>query len=313
MRVLVCGVGALLGGAWLLLYLFPSWQLANPALALVASFIPLGVFAWALVTVLVLTFRGARVRWLALLSAAALIAQLVWARPYWPRFEAASRAPEVTVMTLNTRFGHADPQQVIDEVSRRRPDVLILIEITGRLRPVLDSAALLELYPFRSGNPGLDDDAVHTMVLSRFGLTPRSASWTDESNWLIDVEGSPTRFTLLAVHPPNPTDNVGSWNECLDRIRNTAGSLAGPVIVAGDFNAVSEHLPMRRLAAAGLADAGQQAGAGWQPSYPSNSLLPPLISIDHVLVNQRLRGTIGATFHVSGTDHRGLFVGLVSQ
>jgi endonuclease/exonuclease/phosphatase (EEP) superfamily protein YafD len=82
------------------------------------------------------------------------------------------------------------------------------------------------------------------------------------------------------------------------------------VIAAGDFNATTDHAQFRRLLAHGYADAAQQSGAGYLPTYPNDRWYGPLIGIDHVL----LRGGVGAadvrTLGVRGSDHRALLARL---
>ena len=75
-----------------------------------------------------------------------------------------------------------------------------------------------------------------------------------------------------------------------------------PLIVAGDFNAVDDHGPMRALTHDGLESATDIVGAGWLPTYPANRRFPPLIPIDHVLVNKLL--TASSDQHVQGGRHR---------
>ena len=51
-----------------------------------------------------------------------------------------------------------------------------------------------------------------------------------------------------------------------------------------------------------VADVARQAGAGWEPTWPQDTAVPPFARIDHVLV--RGFATVAAgTVHVDGTDH----------
>ena len=49
-----------------------------------------------------------------------------------------------------------------------------------------------------------------------------------------------------------------------------------------------DHAAMRRLLERGYADAADQVGAGLIPTWPANRRIPPIITIDHVLVDQRV-------------------------
>ena len=71
---------------------------------------------------------------------------------------------------------------------------------------------------------------------------------------------------------------------------------------------VEDHGPMQRLRRLGLRSATDLVGAGWLPTYPAGGRLPPLLPIDHVLLNSQLTATAVTPVTVPGTDHRGLLV-----
>jgi endonuclease/exonuclease/phosphatase (EEP) superfamily protein YafD len=91
----------------------------------------------------------------------------------------------------------------------------------------------------------------------------------------------------------------------LSEIGDQAG--AGCVIVAGDVNSTTDMRPFRALLRNGYRDAAEQSGAGFKPTFPGNSRLPPLIVIDHVLT-RNCTATSLRTLKVPGSDHRGLVV-----
>jgi endonuclease/exonuclease/phosphatase family metal-dependent hydrolase len=63
---------------------------------------------------------------------------------------------------------------------------------------------------------------------------------------------------------------------------------------------------MQHLRGLGLKSATDIVGAGWQPTYPANRSFPPLMAIDHVLVNSRLTATSITTLPNKDSDHLGL-------
>jgi endonuclease/exonuclease/phosphatase (EEP) superfamily protein YafD len=113
------------------------------------------------------------------------------------------------------------------------------------------------------------------------------------------------------VHPCNPYCGGGRWRSDHQLINAIVASHQDePLIVAGDFNAVPDHGPMQQLRRMGLRSADDLVGAGWMPTYPAGRRIPPLLPIDHVLVNKRLTATSVKTFAVARTDHLGLFATL---
>ena len=115
----------------------------------------------------------------------------------------------------------------------------------------------------------------------------------------------------MAVHPCNPYCGENRWSSEHRLVRRTViDNIDSPLVVTGDFNAVHDHGPMQALQRAGLKSATDVAGAGWLPTYPANRLIPPLLPIDHVLINKDLTATSVTSFAVSGSDHRGLLATL---
>jgi endonuclease/exonuclease/phosphatase (EEP) superfamily protein YafD len=80
----------------------------------------------------------------------------------------------------------------------------------------------------------------------------------------------------------------------------------GCVIAAGDFNSSVDMVEFRRaLAESDFRDAAAHAGAGLLRTYPANTVVPPLIGIDHVLTHDCTAGSV-TTVPVPGSDHRGV-------
>ena len=61
-------------------------------------------------------------------------------------------------------------------------------------------------------------------------------------------------------------------------------------LLAGDFNATLDHHELRRLLGdGGYVDAADAVGAGYDTTWPAGRDFPPEITIDHVLVDPRVR------------------------
>ncbi|GAA4230218.1 endonuclease/exonuclease/phosphatase family protein [Streptosporangium album] len=223
--------------------------------------------------------------------------------------EAASGTP-LRVLTLNTFFGKADPEAVMDLVRRLKPDVLSTQELTPGLVEKLDAAGLRELMPHRL--LAAEWSARGSGLYAKYPLTPLENLFRPVGHnmptALINLPGvKPIEF--VDVHPYPPLgDQVREWTAALeafppavpDRIR----------ILAGDYNASLDHAAMRRFLSRGYADSADLAGQGLTPTWPANKRVPPIITIDHVVVDQRVK-VAGVSVHtVPGTDHRGLFADL---
>lgn len=286
---------------------WPALQLRGP-LALLASFVPLGVLAAALAAVLLLLpallapRRAPHVVGL-------VLALLLVAVPIAPTVPPLLAGPVVDdrsgldVVSINLQAGQADPAAVSEAASGA--DVLVLLECTPEaLGALLETEVASEL-PHRSGGgAGTWDGAV---VLSRHPLETVEVLDLSFQQRLVRVDAPGTGpVSVLAAHPVSPFGGTWVWAEEHDRLIDLARDAEPPVVVAGDLNAVDQHVVMDRWREAGFTDVGHSAGAGWVRTWPADRRHPPVLGIDHVLTGPGLRGVELGTFDAPGTDHLGL-------
>jgi endonuclease/exonuclease/phosphatase (EEP) superfamily protein YafD len=82
------------------------------------------------------------------------------------------------------------------------------------------------------------------------------------------------------------------------------------MLLAGDFNATTQHAPFRQLLAAGWQSAHRLVGRPYATTFPSRWVVPPIIGIDHVLLTQRWSATRVIEVAVPGSDHLGVMASL---
>jgi endonuclease/exonuclease/phosphatase (EEP) superfamily protein YafD len=285
---------------------------ADDSTALAAAFIAYGLLAYAVVLLCLLVAllrarRRAVLAALAGLTAILTAAHVAWLAPLFvPNGRPVATEP-FTVLTLNIRNGGADPAMLADRAEQA--DVVVLVEATEAALVGLAGEGWDARFPYAIGDPRREGS--NTAVFSRFRLSrPTLLGRSNFSQWSVAVEVPDLGLVrLLAVHPCNPYCGGGRWNAEHEVVRAAvAGHGSGPLVVAGDFNAVAEQGPMQRLHRLGLRSATDLVGAGWLPTYPVGGILPPLLPIDHVLLNGRLTATVVTPVTVPGTDHRGLLV-----
>jgi endonuclease/exonuclease/phosphatase (EEP) superfamily protein YafD len=285
----------------------------DDATAMVASFIAYGLvgYAIALPLLLVAAFRSRRRAVLAVVSlcvAALTVLHLSWEVPFFVADGRPARTPTFTVMSLNLYKGAADSAQIAEHATEA--DVVILVETTPAALAGLGPHGWRARFPYSVGD--LRAAASNTVIYSRFPLDRGTLIDSSFQQWLTTVQVPEVgAVTLMAVHPCNPFCGYGRWageHETINRIAR--GHLDQPLVMAGDFNAVDDHGPMRDLRRLGLKSATDVVGAGWLPTWPANRGYPPLIPLDHVLIDPQLTATAVRTFTVSGTDHRGVLATL---
>ncbi|MGI5267803.1 endonuclease/exonuclease/phosphatase family protein [Nonomuraea sp. CA-218870] len=222
--------------------------------------------------------------------------------------EAAGGVP-FRVLAINL-FGRADARAVVELVRELRPDVFAATELTTAQVAELDAAGLDELLPHRV----LEDepDAVGSGLYARHPLTALPGLFTPVGHNMPAAAVTPPaggRVEVVAVHPNPPLGRmVERWNRALASFPSPTGGAIR--VLAGDFNASLDHRAMRDLLGRGYADAAHRAGEGLTPTWPSGRALPPLITIDHILVDERAGVSSFAVLDVPGTDHRAVFAEL---
>lgn len=280
------------------------------AAALLSSFIAYGTVAYlvALIAFGIALVRARRrlvLAVLTVLSAALLTVHLAWLAPFFVADDRPPTTDTFTVMSLNMLAGRADSAQVA--AVAQQADVVVLLEATPTSLYALRPFGWKDRFPYSIGDP--DDSRSGSAIYSRYPLTARdSLPTTAFQQWVATAEVPDVGpVTIMAVHPCNPFCGGTSWVREHQVVREVADAHRdGPLVVAGDFNAVDDHQPLRQLRRDGLVSATDITGAGWLPTYPANKLIPPMIPIDHVLVSPSLTAVSIRTFRVDGTDHLGL-------
>jgi endonuclease/exonuclease/phosphatase (EEP) superfamily protein YafD len=225
----------------------------------------------------------------------------------------ASRAAgvKVRVISANTYEGMADPDHLVRS-AQAQADVIAFQELTPGEVERLSEAGLDATFPYRWLDARGDSRGVG--MWSRFPIeAPRRIGGYTFAflTAQIRVTGVSTDPTVVVAHLPGPWPYpIDAWRRDFDLLPVTLSEVgeqagAGCVIVAGDVNSTTDMRPFRALLRNGYRDAAEQSGAGFKPTFPANSRLPPYIAIDHVLT-RNCTATSLRTMEVPGSDHRGL-------
>jgi endonuclease/exonuclease/phosphatase (EEP) superfamily protein YafD len=282
----------------------------DDATALLAAFIPYGVLAYLLsLCCFMIALIRARNRWALLIITTAVAALLTlnasWLVPFFVSDHRAATTKPFTLLSLNMYAGAADPHALLDQA--RQADVVILLEATPSALNTLATLGLGSRFPYAVGDPKAD--VSDTAIYSRFPLSDSALVQGTLFQQYVTTVAAPDigPIRLIGVHVCNPYCGSGRWAAEHAIVRATAdANLNQPLVMAGDFNAIDDHGPVQWLHRQGLQSATDIVGAGWMPTYPANKLLPPLLPIDHVMINNRLTATSIRTVKIPGTDHLGL-------
>jgi endonuclease/exonuclease/phosphatase (EEP) superfamily protein YafD len=298
-----------LGAVWLAVRLF-GLESGFPLVPLIA-FTPFVPIAGVLMLGAAVALRRRPVALAAAVLTAAFAA-LVLPRAFGDQEAEPGDGARLTVLTANLKYGDGSAEEVADLVSSRRVDLLSLQELTPQARDRLQAAGLSELLPHEALDPG--ENAAGSALYARHPL--RAVELTaGEGGFampqaVLAVRGGPP-IEVMAVHPPPPTDpsNVAQWERDLSALPRAEPE--GPIhVLAGDFNATLDHAELRDLIASGYSDAADAVGSGLVHTWPRPIRTLPL-TLDHVLVDERVYVEDVSTHELSGSDHRMVLAELI--
>ncbi|MEZ0359003.1 endonuclease/exonuclease/phosphatase family protein [Mycobacterium sp. SA01] len=227
---------------------------------------------------------------------------------------AATQFADVRVLSSNLRKGQADPN-AFAMLAQSSADILTVSELTPEAMEGFSHTVIDEAFPYSVLNPGPGAGGIG--LWSRYPLTAVSPGAQRSLNLAaarVHVPGVRLAPLVASIHVYSPLasqqDTVDGWEASIANAKTTLNEFAavagsGAVIVAGDFNTTSDMQQFRNLLSNGYRDAADQAGAGFIPTFPADTWLPPALDIDHVVA----RGATATSMHaatVVGSDHRAL-------
>ncbi len=220
-------------------------------------------------------------------------------------------AGSISVMTANLGYGKADAGAVMRLVAAHGVDVLALEEMTPQVVERLDRAGARSVFPYRvlDARPG----ARGSGLLSRSPLAEARRPATTRMAMpeaRLALRGR-APVDVKVVHPPAPLrGDVPVWRRELRGLPRSTPD-GGLRMVVGDFNATLDHRELRDLLDSGYVDAADAAGGGLHGTYRSGRRFPPMVAIDHVLVDRRIGVAEATVLTLPGSDHRTLIATLV--
>lgn len=246
--------------------------------------------------------------WLGLAAACLVV---VWFAaiqvPNYVAESAPSRGVDVVIMTSNLEIGGADASSVVAAVRSHHVDALMLEELTPAALARLHRAGLDNLLPHSLTSPMSGGSG--TGLWSRTPLTAPVKNYAFGFSFVTArtrFHGRPVTLAAMHVFGPSPSAQFPRWHADMQRYPAFLGALPGrTAVIGGDFNATTDDAQFRHILAQGYADAGQQSGAGYTPTWPADRWFPPLLTIDHVLTRDAVARSVDS-IEIPGSDHRAL-------
>jgi endonuclease/exonuclease/phosphatase family metal-dependent hydrolase len=215
-----------------------------------------------------------------------------------------AEGPRLDVLTANLKEGEADLGEVVEAVREHEVDLLAVQELTAEGARAFERLGLERLLPHAVLERPLG--SVGSGVYSRHPLSEMKVEPMPFARAAIRVPGASGPVEVVSVHalPPTNGDRVDEWRDDL-RTLPPAEPDGGPLrIEPGDFNATLDHDELRKILDSGYVDAADVAGEGLTPTWRVERVLPPPVTIDHVLVDRRADVIAVEVLELPGSDHR---------
>jgi endonuclease/exonuclease/phosphatase (EEP) superfamily protein YafD len=218
----------------------------------------------------------------------------------------SAAAARFRIMSMNLKYTHAQPELIVDQIRKFKPDVLVLQDYTPFAESALRAAFSTE-YPHRFVQPNtLQGLAIYSRM--PFAARPQ-ATFTKtrrQMRAVVRIDGKP--IVIYIEHPYSPRTGQRIMNNRLATLdlAMQAAAETSPVVVAGDFNFTGNTPNEDALKDAGLEDgfelAGHGRGSTW-PVEPRWMRWLPGVRIDHIFVSRELTCTQFFVGDYDGSDH----------
>lgn len=257
----------------------------------------------ALVAALAVAAVGALLRLWPAAGFAALVATLVlvsgWPQWFPPKGEARAGAPVITLYSANLLVRNRDMEAVRASIAEGQADLVVLIETPQAMLDQLDH--VLPDHPYRVVERGGAYAVDGTVIASRWPIARRRAL-DGENHLAAEAETPLGPLTVFAVHLTRPWPFQYQWGQIIQTMGLTKSrqAVSGPLIVAGDFNAVSSARIGRQV----RDDMRLIAAPGWPGTWPAQLPSPLGITIDQVYRTPDLALVERRLGRQSGSDHR---------
>ena len=253
--------------------------------------------------------------WLAAAAAALSAGNVVWlAKQYESGHQRCAPPSAVTLrlISANILFNNPDVGDLGRDLAATDADVILLQEVSMENFAKLRMTGLFEAYPHQVWN---DLRTIYSSaILSRLPITNEKAidvAGQRMGQATIATAAGSVRLTNVHTTAPETASKTAQWRSQLVGLAGLRDKGFRAVIMAGDFNATSDHQPFVALMASGLRDAFGEAGRGTGATWPQwKGPVMPLMRLDHVLVDDGVTVTSAEVQANRGSDHRRLAVEL---
>jgi len=230
---------------------------------------------------------------------------------------------ELSLMTYNVYFKNRQPAAVIEKIKAANPDILLVQEMTPKWGKEL-SRAIGKKYPYTKTIPL--KGAYGIGIFSKYKLTNYEvlrhknklpyAQIVEFSIKKNTVQLINTHLTSPAIAVENPDnffplllENYRMRQQQLAAINNFVDTQQKNIdvqLLVGDLNTM-KYEPLFRLLKKDWVNLYDKVGQGWGFTFPRTAKIPPLLSLDYILVKGNAQAMEAKVIQGGSSDHLAVF------
>ncbi|MEK8226147.1 hypothetical protein NKG05_08835 [Oerskovia sp. M15] len=273
------------------------------ALAQLVPFTP-----WvALVALVVLLLSLSRRRWvLSVIAGLLVVAHGVWLVPFFVPGPGIAPGGDGTlrVMATNVLYGQADAQAVVVAVREEKVELLSVLELSEEFAAELVAAGIEDELPYSWTTIHPTEGAAGSGLWSATPLSDERegvASRFHQPSAVVGLDGTSVRVTAVHPYPPTP-GAVDLWTGtsrcCATRCTRTPCHRS-----CSATSTRPSTTPRSATCSASGSPTRPGSRGGREPLVAAGRRFPPLVDLDHVVVDEGMRVDDVRSVAIPGTDH----------
>jgi endonuclease/exonuclease/phosphatase (EEP) superfamily protein YafD len=220
----------------------------------------------------------------------------------------AVSSDSVRIFFANVLAGNNEFDALLEEIAEADPDVIVLVEFSGRWYRAFQNSPIMASYIYGSGHLR---SHIHTVnVFSKLPLANEIQNWVSgRAVHTVDIPLEANSLRIVGLHAPRPIPGPKyNYSEYWEEMIRLLTAEQGPLVVVGDCNATEHSKVYKRLTESQLRSAHEDQGRGLATTWPNGKNLCPPIRIDQALVSPEIDVERIVEGRGRGSDHKPLIL-----
>jgi endonuclease/exonuclease/phosphatase (EEP) superfamily protein YafD len=221
---------------------------------------------------------------------------------------AAASSDRIRIFFANVLAQNNEFDALLEEIAEADPDVIVLVEFSGRWYRAFQNSPIMT--PYIHGSGQLISHIATVNVFSKLPLANEIQNWVrGRAVHTMDIPLGSNSLRIVGLHAPRPIRGLKyDYSEYWGEMTPLLTTDQGPLVVVGDFNATEHSKVYKRLTESRLRSAHDDRGRGYATTWPNGRNPCPPIRIDQALVSPEIEVERIVEGRGRGSDHKPLIL-----